>query len=231
MMINLETLASVRLLLLSTMAYFLTLSLGGYFQALIITGIGDDTPNKFGFLTFNPLVHFSMIGFFAFLFSGYGWGKQMPTNPYGVCGPNRMGKIAILFFVAPIVYLVLTIAALTLLILLGGAYTVSTTMQVMGIGTSVLVGLRLVVQSFLQLNFLWTVIYFIVAIFQFLLFLFDKNVKSYSRHAPVMFLIVQMVLLLFFMMFLWPYMHKIIFSLLMFVERAINALLILFKIK
>lgn len=45
---------------------------------------GDDTGERLGRLTLNPLAHLDAVGFFMLLFVGFGWGKSAPYNPYNL---------------------------------------------------------------------------------------------------------------------------------------------------
>ncbi len=52
-------------------------ALSGYLQ-------GDDTAQRQGRLTLNPLNHIDWLGFALLLFIGFGWGKPTPYNPYNL---------------------------------------------------------------------------------------------------------------------------------------------------
>lgn len=45
---------------------------------------GDDTGERLGRLTLNPLAHLDVVGFLMMLFIGFGWGKSAPYNPYNL---------------------------------------------------------------------------------------------------------------------------------------------------
>ncbi len=45
---------------------------------------GDDTGERLGRLTLNPLAHVDPIGLLFLLFIGFGWGKPAPFNPYNL---------------------------------------------------------------------------------------------------------------------------------------------------
>lgn len=51
--------------------------------------LGDPTPRSMGRLTLNPLVHLDLLGTFAILFAGFGWGKPAPFDPYNLSNPKR----------------------------------------------------------------------------------------------------------------------------------------------
>lgn len=45
---------------------------------------GDDTGQRMGRLTLNPIAHLDAFGFLLLLFAGFGWGKPAPYNPYNL---------------------------------------------------------------------------------------------------------------------------------------------------
>ncbi len=49
---------------------------------------GDDTAQRAGRLTLNPLPHLDLFGTFAFLFIGFGWAKPVPVNPRLYANPK-----------------------------------------------------------------------------------------------------------------------------------------------
>jgi Zn-dependent protease len=46
--------------------------------------LGDDTPRRLGRLTLNPLAHLDVLGSLMLIFSGFGWAKPVPINPYEI---------------------------------------------------------------------------------------------------------------------------------------------------
>ena len=44
--------------------------------------LGDPTAKNKGMLTLNPLVHIDPMGALMIMFLGFGWGKELPTNPF-----------------------------------------------------------------------------------------------------------------------------------------------------
>lgn len=51
--------------------------------------MGDDTAERQGRLTFNPLKHLDPIGVLAFYFIGFGWAKPVPVDPRNFEHPQR----------------------------------------------------------------------------------------------------------------------------------------------
>lgn len=62
-------------------AILFSLTIHEFAHAFAATKQGDPTPKLMGRLTFNPIAHIDMIGFFSLLIVGFGWGKPVPVNP------------------------------------------------------------------------------------------------------------------------------------------------------
>ena len=71
---------------------------------------GDDTAERAGRLTLNPLAHLDPIGSLMLIFVGFGWAKPVPVNPYAL---RRSGKAALLLvsIAGPLANLFLAILA------------------------------------------------------------------------------------------------------------------------
>ncbi len=50
-------------------------------HALVAKWLGDDTAEKQGRITLNPLKHLDLFGTILMLFAGFGWAKPVPINP------------------------------------------------------------------------------------------------------------------------------------------------------
>ncbi len=66
----------IRILVLS-----LSLSVHEYAHARTAFRLGDDTAEKQGRLTLNPISHLDPLGTIAFIIIGFGWAKPVPVNP------------------------------------------------------------------------------------------------------------------------------------------------------
>ncbi|MCL2577907.1 MAG: site-2 protease family protein [Defluviitaleaceae bacterium] len=52
-----------------------------FVKARVSAALGDPTPKKSGFITWNPFKFFEPIGFFLMLFFQVGWGQPVTTSP------------------------------------------------------------------------------------------------------------------------------------------------------
>ena len=72
--------------------------------------LGDDTAQRMGRLTLNPLKHLDPIGSLMILFVGFGWAKPVPFDPYAVTRRTKAG-IMIVAAAGPISNLIMAILA------------------------------------------------------------------------------------------------------------------------
>lgn len=70
--------------------------------------LGDDTAERLGRITLNPLKHLDVVGTLFFLFSGFGWAKPVPVSVWRLRG-NQRTSFAIVAFAGPISNIVLAI--------------------------------------------------------------------------------------------------------------------------
>jgi len=75
--------------------------------------LGDPTAKNKGMLTLNPLVHIDPLGALMILFVGFGWGRELPTNPFYY--RNRKRDTAIVALAGPAANLALAFAVMLLI--------------------------------------------------------------------------------------------------------------------
>ncbi|HJM68513.1 MAG TPA: hypothetical protein QGF02_01070 [Candidatus Babeliales bacterium] len=109
-MVNFTNVQSAMGLVAILMAYFPTVTISGYFQAMFAAKLGDDTAQKQGFQTFDPLMHVSLFGLGLLVYSqlvsglGVGWGRRIPLNPSNIFGSFRDLRLILLFFSGAIIH-------------------------------------------------------------------------------------------------------------------------------
>ena len=91
-------------------AAFLAPVIHEWVKALVSTMLGDPTPRKNGFLTFNPLRYFEPIGFMFVILFGYGWGRPVPTAALHY--KNRRHGVILTYMIPVLVSLLLGVASI-----------------------------------------------------------------------------------------------------------------------
>ena len=69
------------LFLLILVALVISLSFHEFGHAYVAKRFGDDTAERAGRLTINPLAHIDPMGLLMVVFVGFGYAKPVPTNP------------------------------------------------------------------------------------------------------------------------------------------------------
>lgn len=88
--------AELLLKLLSVPGIIFAFSFKGFSQAFVAKKLGDDTPERNGQLTMNPMAHIDLIGFLCIILMGIGWGKPVITNSRNYKNIKRDSAIQIL---------------------------------------------------------------------------------------------------------------------------------------
>jgi Zn-dependent protease len=84
-------------ILITLVALFLSIDVHEFAHALAAHLLGDDTAQRLGRLTLNPLAHLDPMGAIMIVVSsllgfGIGWGKPVPFNPYKLRVDRRTGS-------------------------------------------------------------------------------------------------------------------------------------------
>lgn len=75
------------LFLLILIALIISLSFHEFGHAYVAKRFGDDTAERAGRLTVNPLAHIDPMGLMMVVFVGFGYAKPVPTNPRNFTSP------------------------------------------------------------------------------------------------------------------------------------------------
>lgn len=67
----------------------LSLTVHEYSHGRVALQLGDDTAQRLGRLTLNPLRHLDPLGAVSFYFLGFGWAKPVPVDPRNLGNPRR----------------------------------------------------------------------------------------------------------------------------------------------
>lgn len=82
---------SIPTILVRIIILFLAIPIHEWAHAWSAYQLGDDSASLQGRMTLNPLAHLDPIGSLLLLFSGFGWGKPVPVNPYRMRTNPRVG--------------------------------------------------------------------------------------------------------------------------------------------
>ena len=80
-MINLLLEGQISLFILIILALIISLSFHEFGHAAVAKLYGDDTAQRAGRLTINPIAHIDPLGLLMVVFVGFGYAKPVPTNP------------------------------------------------------------------------------------------------------------------------------------------------------
>ena len=80
---------NIQSLLLIAPPILLALTFHEYAHAYVAHRYGDDTAQKSGRLTLNPLRHLDPLGTIMIFLVQFGWAKPVPVNPYNLRNPKK----------------------------------------------------------------------------------------------------------------------------------------------
>ncbi|MDP9365145.1 MAG: site-2 protease family protein [Chloroflexota bacterium] len=92
------------------LAFVVAITIHEFMHAWTAWYLGDDTAQRLGRITLNPIAHLDPIGtigllLIAFGFFGFGWGKPVPVNPNRLRPLGRLGQkgsMALVAFAGPL---------------------------------------------------------------------------------------------------------------------------------
>ena len=90
-------------------ALVIALTVHEFSHAIVGKWRGDDTAEKFGRLSLNPLAHIDPLGFLMLVSIGFGWAKPVPFNPQNLRHPLKDGLMIAL--AGPAANLVMAVVA------------------------------------------------------------------------------------------------------------------------
>jgi len=88
-------------------AIVFVISIHEFCHALAASLLGDDTAERAGRLTLNPLLHISWTGLLMLVVVGFGWGNPVPFNPYNL--RNQRWGPALVALAGPLSNLIMSI--------------------------------------------------------------------------------------------------------------------------
>lgn len=231
---KLEMITTLRILIIALLSYVPTCALAGYFESRIAKKVGDSIPEEYGFLTANPFVHFSFLGFSLmvigllfgqhfWLFAGLpGFGKTVPLMPSLLTAPYQKLKTFIECTGRSYAHLFMALIAAVVMMLCfdvsqlySGAARISAAPEQL---TSVTLALCSLLFFFFQQNVALFCIYFILGCFHTILHLYFTDVRSFTGSS----FIIAMVGLALFIIFCGHFLESFVQLLLFCLERILH---------
>jgi len=206
-MINIRTIELIIGFITIAIAYIISATSAGYFQAWAAKKLGDTDPEQAGFLTWNPVVHIDPIGAFCLFFLGVGWGKFVPINPANVHGNFRL---LLLFLAKPFAYIFIALSALLALLkvfslemlniamtmVLSESISLSTLTRIYPESSSLVLAIALILVMLVYIGVLFAVLNLIIGGFRFALMTFLQHLTQLQEGDLLTFLIPFFLLVL-----------------------------------
>ena len=190
-MFNVRTIELLMGLITVAIAYVISATTAGYFQAWSAKKLGDDSPEMAGFLTWNPVVHIDPIGAFCLFFLGVGWGNFIPINPANVRGTMRLlwlflsklfayVSIAFISLLALLRVFGIKVLNIAMMMVLSESISLSALAKVYPDTSSFILSIALILVMLVYIGVLFAVLNLIIGGFRFALLTFLQNLA----HSP-----------------------------------------------
>jgi hypothetical protein len=119
-MMNVESAAFLSGLITTFIANVGSVTFVGWFRALVASKMGDDTAERMGFLSLNPMAHVDIFFMISFMLFGIGLGQYPFVDETRIAGPFAKLKFYCVYFLNTALYLFFSISALALLLIFFG---------------------------------------------------------------------------------------------------------------
>ena len=192
-------------------AYFVTFTLANYTRAWTAKKVGDSTAESLGFLTLNPLAHVDPFGALLLFFTGIGWGRHVPINPYAIFGKYKNFKLILVYCSEILAYIITAIVSLVLLIYFFGLGVLKLAMPMVFAGkiflpeftaryphsSSLVIAIAFIMVAIIYMSLFWAVISFIVNIFDLVLILYYPHLYARKERDYTLILAPLLIMFLF----------------------------------
>lgn len=210
-MISLRLIESLISFITLVVAYLVTFTIANYARAWTAKKMGDSTAESLGFLTLNPLVHVDPFGALLLFFTGIGWGKHVPINPYAIYGKHKNFKLILVYCSEIIAYVVTALVSLILLIRFFGLGVLKLAMPMVFVGkiylpkftamyphsSSLIMASAFVMVGIIYMSLFWAVISLIVNFFDLILILFYPELYARKERDYTLILAPLLIMFLF----------------------------------
>ncbi|MBP7854348.1 hypothetical protein KAZ82_00245 [Candidatus Babeliales bacterium] len=189
-MLRLELIEGLRIIIVVLLSYLPTVAIAGWFEAWVAHKSGDDVPEQLGFLTFDPIVHFNVIGFAALivgqLFGPYipsflrdlpGWGRFIPLVPSGINPIRTLFQCT----ARALAHLIMMLFSFFILVAL-----IKTSLLNAQTNSAVIQSIASVLLFFQKQNYMLCIIYTIIGLFRTVLFNYFPEMHQFSsKHIVI----------------------------------------------
>jgi len=219
---RLELIKVLQALIIAFISYMITIPFAGWFESYVAKKVGDDTPEQAGFLTLNPLEHFSVFGFGAVLWGMFfaqllpfalipGWGRHIPLIPDNITGSYYKVRIFIEYTSRCVAHFMLLIGSATAMMLICGAMHVHGFIPMVSADISSMQEVIISLLFFIcQQNIVLFIIHFILGFFKYLIYFYAPKFHEISFSTIVIVFIVLSVGLIVFGPLLELFVYKVI---------------------
>ena len=185
---KLETIDLLRHVIIAFMCYVPTVTISGWFEAFMAKKMGDTIPEKYGFLTLDPFVHFNPWGFCMMFvrISGFGFaafGNLVPLAPEVLSKRYRNLRAAGEFFARPLIHFFMMFFAFLSMILIYKAIFNGIDYEIFIMQypiSSLHAAICMLILFFFQQNFFLFIISFFVALYRYIIFVFFPGFQIQS---------------------------------------------------
>lgn len=192
-------------------AYLVTFTLANYARAWTAKKMGDSTAESLGFLTLNPLVHVDPFGALLLFFTGIGWGKHVPINPYAIYGKAKNIKLIAVYGAEVVAHLITAIISLVLLLHFFGLSVLKLALPMIFVGkiylpeftamypqsSSFIMACAFIIVAIIYMSLFWAVISFIVNAFDLILIVFYPELYARKERDYTLILAPLLIMFLF----------------------------------
>lgn len=113
---NLSSAESIISTICLFVAYCFSVTITGATQAFVARKCGDDTASDEGYESLNPAQHVDPIGAFLLVIFGFGWGRQIPIDPFRISHRFHKLKVFLVYGTEALTSMLLAIIALFVLV-------------------------------------------------------------------------------------------------------------------
>lgn len=220
------------------MAYCLSETLAGAFQAWLARAFGDDTAADLGFISLHPGTHIDLVGMICLLFFGIGWGNSVPVNHSHIDVRFHKLKVFLVVLAQTFIHMVTATISIALLVGIYGMNILKAiipmianydllsprTLDMVYPNLSPLTTvLTFIVISIIYINAIFAAFSLIFDLFRFGLRTFMERNSNYLPYADIIAFLVPLILILF----LGPYVRLLIIYTICYIGSLLGSLVCL----